>query len=55
MNEVSKLIDKKKGRTSGVFDAAKYLKHKVQSYEVGYILDTSQIQIKEDIKENIIK
>ena len=55
MNEVSKLIDKKKGRTTGVFDAAKYLKHKVQSYEVGYILDTNQKQIKEDIKENIIK
>ena len=55
MNEVSKLIDKKKGRTTGVFDAAKYLKHKVQSYEVGYILDRDQKQIREDIKENIIK
>ena len=55
MNEVSKLIDKKKGRTTGVFDAAKYLKHKVQSYEVGYILDKEQKQIREDIKENIIK
>lgn len=55
MNEVSKLIDKKKGRTTGVFDAAKYLKHKVQAYEVGFLLDTQQKQIREDIKENIIK
>tara|TARA_Y100001973_G_C5167560_1_gene317073 strand:- start:46 stop:1461 length:1416 start_codon:yes stop_codon:yes gene_type:complete len=55
INEVNKLISKKQGRTSGVFDAAKYLKHKVQSYEVGHILDTNQKQIKEEIKENVIK
>ena len=51
MNEVNKMLKKK----TGVFDAAKYLKHKVQSYEVGFLLDTEQKQIKEDIKENIIK
>jgi hypothetical protein len=51
MNEVNKMLKKK----TGSFDAAKYLKHKVQSYEVGFLLDTEQKQIKEDIKENIIK
>ena len=51
INEVNKMLKKK----TGVFDAAKYLKHKVQSYEVGFLLDTDQKQIKEDIKENIIK
>ena len=49
--EVDKLLKKK----NGVFDAAKYLKHKVQAYEVGFLLDTQQKQIKDDIKENIIK
>lgn len=51
MNEINKMLKKK----TGVFDAGKYLKHKVQSYEVGFLLDTDQKQIKEDIKENIIK
>lgn len=51
MNEVGRMLKKK----SGVFDAAKYLKHKVQSYEVGFLLDPAQKQIREDIKENIIK
>jgi hypothetical protein len=51
VNEVNKMLKKK----TGVFDASKYLKHKVQSYEVGFLLDTEQKQIKEDIKENIIK
>jgi hypothetical protein len=51
INEVNKMLKKK----TGVFDAAKYLKHKVQSYEVGFLLDTEQTQIKEYIKENIIK
>ena len=37
------------------FKAAKYLKHKVQSYEVGFLLDKDQKQIKDDIKENILK
>jgi len=50
-NQVDKLLKKK----SGIFDAAKYLKHKVQAYEVGFLLDTQQQQIKTDIKENIIK
>ena len=51
IREVDKLLKKK----NGVFDAAKYLKHKVQAYEVGFLLDTQQKQIREDIKENIIK
>ena len=55
MKQVESLLKKKSGRTTGIFDAAKYLKHKVQSYEVGNLLDTQQNQIKEDIKENIIK
>ncbi len=37
------------------FKAAKYLKHKVQSYEVGFLLDKEQKQIKDEIKVNIIK
>ena len=52
IKEVNKML---KNKTTGVFDAAKYLKHKVQSYEVGFLLDTEQKQIKEYIKENIIK
>ena len=44
----------KKG-SSSVFTAAKFLKHKVQSYEVGYLLDKDQKIIKEEIKNNIIK
>lgn len=52
INEIKKML---KNKTNGVFDAAKYLKHKVQSYEVGFLLDTEQNQIKEYIKENIIK
>jgi len=55
IKHVKSLLKKKTGRTTGIFDAAKYLKHKVQSYEVGHLLDTQQDQIKEDIKENIIK
>jgi len=51
IKEVNKML---KNKTTGVFDASKYLKHKVQSYEVGFLLDTEQKQIKEDIKENII-
>jgi hypothetical protein len=52
LNEVNKMM---KSKRTGVFDASKYLKHKVQSYEVGYLLDTEQKQIREEIKENIIK
>ena len=48
---VEKLLAKPKGK----FAAAKYLKHKVQSYEVGYLLDKDQQNIREDIKNNIIK
>ena len=44
----------KKGSSAG-FTAAKFLKHKVQSYEVGYLLDKDQKIIKEEIKNNIIK
>ena len=44
-----------KNKTTGVFDAAKYLKHKVQSYEVGFLLDTEQKQIKENKCELILK
>ncbi|AFB15441.1 hypothetical protein RW080711_181 [Synechococcus phage S-RIM8] len=40
---------------NGTFNAAKYLKHKVQAYEVGYLLDKEQNNIREDIKNNIIK
>ena len=53
MDSLTGLILMKK--KSGIFDAAKYLKHKVQAYEVGFLLDTQQQQIKTDIKENIIK
>ena len=52
---VNKEVDKLMKKKTGVFDAAKYLKHKVQAYEVGFLLDTQQKQIKDDIKENIIK
>ena len=40
---------------NGTFTAAKYLKHKVQAYEVGYLLDKDKTNIREDIKNNIIK
>ena len=51
VDEVSKIAS---GR-NGSFAAAKYLKHKVQSYEVGYLLDKDQKSIREDIQNNIIK
>jgi len=51
IREVTRLV----GRRNGNFEAAKYLKHKVQSYEVGYLLDREQQVIREDIKNNIIK
>lgn len=44
-----------KNTSKSIFDAAKFLKHKVQSYEVGYLLDKEQKIIKEDVKNNIIK
>ena len=43
------------GGRNGTFAAAKYLKHKVQAYEVGYLLDKDKTNIREDIKNNIIK
>ena len=36
-------------------EAMKYLKHKVQSYEVGYLLDKDKTNIRAEIKDNIIK
>lgn len=50
--EVTRLIN---GRGNGNFNAAKYLKHKVQSYEVGYLLDREQQVIRDEVKNNIIK
>ena len=41
--------------SQGPFKAAKYLKNKVQSYEVGMVLDASQTQISALVKENIMK
>jgi len=46
---VLKLYDKKP------VDAAKWLKNKVQSYEVGQVVDKAQPQIKEFVKTNIMK
>ena len=36
-------------------DAGKFLKNKVQSYEVGYVLDKGRTEISKDIKKNIMK
>ena len=46
---VLKLYDKKP------VDAAKWLKNKVQSYEVGQVVDIAQSQIKDLVKTNIMK
>lgn len=51
IDDVTRMIS---GR-NGNFAAAKYLKHKVQAYEVGYLLDRDQQVIREEIKNNIIK
>ncbi len=48
-------FDKKNIGPKGAFDSAKYLKNKVQSYEVGMVLDENQTQIKKMVKENIMK
>ena len=53
IGKVMELLGKK--TSNSVFTAAKFLKHKVQSYEVGYILDKDQKIIREEIKNNIIK
>ncbi len=53
--EIVREFDKKNVGAKGTFDAAKYLKNKVQSYEVGMILDENQTQIKKMVKENIMK
>tara|TARA_B100001094_G_scaffold232316_1_gene227168 strand:- start:213 stop:1685 length:1473 start_codon:yes stop_codon:yes gene_type:complete len=49
INTMLKLYDKKP------VDAAKWLKNKVQSYEVGQVVDKAQPQIKEYVKTNIMK
>ena len=49
MGTMLKLYDKKP------VDAAKWLKNKVQSYEVGQVVDKAQPQIKEYVKTNIMK
>lgn len=49
MGTLLKLYDKKP------MDAAKWLKNKVQSYEVGQVVDKAQPQIKEYVKTNIMK
>ena len=54
---VSKFIEqynKKLGRNN-YKDAAKYLKNKVQSYEVGYVLDKGKGKISDVIKQNNMK
>ena len=50
IDTVMEMVDKKQ-----IFKAAKFLKHKVQSYEVGYMLDKDQKAIKEHVQNNIIK
>tara|TARA_B100001287_G_C22645888_1_gene512681 strand:+ start:50 stop:1537 length:1488 start_codon:yes stop_codon:yes gene_type:complete len=55
---IKKFLDefaKKFGTANNYKDAAKYLKNKVQSYEVGYVLDKGKGQISELVKENIMK
>tara|TARA_B100001996_G_scaffold160549_1_gene122445 strand:+ start:485 stop:1963 length:1479 start_codon:yes stop_codon:yes gene_type:complete len=42
-------------KTLNYKDASKYLKNKVQSYEVGYVLDKGRKEISADIKKNIMK
>ena len=50
-------FEKKLGKTTNknYKDAAKYLKNKVQSYEVGYVLDKGKGAISDEIKKNIMK
>ena len=50
-------FEKKLGKTTNknYKDAAKYLKNKVQSYEVGYVLDKGKGAISDKIKRNIMK
>ena len=50
-------FNKKLGTTTtkNYKDAAKYLKNKVQSYEVGYVLDKGKGAISQKIKTNIMK
>ena len=43
------------GTNKNYKDAAKYLKNKVQSYEVGYVLDKGKGTISDEIKKNIMK
>tara|TARA_B100000131_G_scaffold162590_1_gene157263 strand:- start:54 stop:1541 length:1488 start_codon:yes stop_codon:yes gene_type:complete len=50
-------FNKKLGTTTNknYKDAAKYLKNKVQSYEVGYVLEKGKGAISDEIKKNIMK
>ena len=41
-------------RTKSMLEIAKYIKNKVQSYEVGYLLDNNTLLTKQ-IKQNILK
>jgi|14_taG_2_1085336.scaffolds.fasta_scaffold01425_6 hypothetical protein len=37
------------------FDKMKYVKNKIQSYEIGYMLDTASSHISESVQQNIVK
>lgn len=37
------------------FDKMKYIKNKIQSYEIGYMLDTTSSHISESVQQNILK
>ena len=37
------------------FDKMKYVKNKIQSYEIGYMLDTASSHISESVQQNILK
>ena len=52
-NEVIRKIDMML-RNKSMLEIAKYIKNKVQSYEVGYLLDNNSLLTKQ-IKENILK
>ena len=47
--------NKKLGKSNNYKDAAMYLKNKVQSYEVGYVLDKGKGKISDLVKQNIMK
>ena len=39
---------------ASLISIAKFIKNKVQSYEIGYLLDKNQV-LRQDIKQNILK